>query len=95
MHRADIHEQFFILAGLIRHEYWLHGQKAEEYGFEVDPEKMTIRARKQRDHERGCEVTITEESLGSDLYALARKFYKELCGGESELARDIRQAKAR
>jgi hypothetical protein len=95
MHRADVAQRFFILAGLIRHEYWLHGQKAEDYAFEADPDKLTLRATNQRDQNRHCEVTVTEEMLDNDLYALARKFYKDLCGGQSELARGLGQSRTR
>ena len=84
----DVHERFFLLAGLVRHEFWLHGQKPEDYGFVADADTLTIRARKQEDHDSDCELTLTDEMLFQrDLHALASEFYARICKGRGGLRR--------
>jgi hypothetical protein len=82
-----LHQRFFVLAGLVRHEYWLHGQAAEAWGFCADPDTLTLRAKKQRN----SQMQVTEELLAEDLNALARHFYKELCNGHGLLGSERRR----
>jgi hypothetical protein len=86
-----LHQRFFVLAGLVRHEYWLHGQAAEAWGFFADPDTLTLRARKQRNSQSECRMQVTEELLADDLQALARHFYKELCNGHGPLGHERRR----
>jgi hypothetical protein len=92
---ATVHERFFQLAGLVRHEYWLHGQAPEDYAFHADPERLILRARKQRNAGSDCVLRVTEEMLLQDLSPLARHFYKELCNGGGRLSQERRGFKRR
>lgn len=84
----DVHERFFLLAGLVRHEFWLHGQKPEDYRFVANADSLTMRALKQEDHDADCELTLTEEMLlQRDLHALASEFYSRICKGHGRLTR--------
>ena len=90
-----LHQRFFQLAGLIRHEYWLHQEHPEDHGFLADPDTLTIRARKQGDPGTVCVLEVTERMLAGDLYALATEFYKSLCGGVGHLAQPGRPSPPR
>jgi hypothetical protein len=87
----DIHERFFLLSGLVRHEFWLHDQKPEDHGYVADPDTLTLRAIKQDDNGSECIFQLTEETLRGDLHALAAEFYKGLCQGRGRLARESGQ----
>lgn len=89
---SNTHERFFLLAGLVRHEFWLHGQDAASYGFRADPDALTLRSVRQQDRGTPCMLKLTEKELLGDLHALARAFYKDLCQGGSKFARDTRRA---
>ena len=80
-----IHERFFQLAGLIRHEYWLHQQVPEEHGFVADPDTLTIRANDASG--RPHRLALTDEMLRSDLQGIARAFYKRDLGGKGSMLR--------
>jgi hypothetical protein len=88
---SNIHERFFLVAGLVRHEFWLHGQDPANYGFEADPDALTLRSIQQQGDRTACIRTLTEKDLVGDLHAIARAFYKELCKGGSKFARDVRR----
>src|SRR5512140_3778629 len=83
---GSLHARFFVLAGRIRHEYWLHEQRAEDHRFEADADAMTLRARHQ-DGLNPCVMKVAPEELEGDLHAVARHFYKNLCGGHGRLTR--------
>ncbi len=83
---GSLHARFFVLAGLVRHEYWLHEQRAEDHGFHADPDSMTLRARHD-DGKAECVMQVSEKDLDGDLHAVARHFYKDMCGGHGRLAR--------
>ena len=88
--KSTVHHLFFQLAGLVRHEFWLHGQRPEDYDFLADADTLTIQARKQEDDEN-CVMVCTEKMLAGDLHALATEFYKGLCAGGGTLVRKQRQ----
>ena len=88
---GDVHARFAILAGLIRHEYRLHQQRSEDFGFEADPDTLTISATRQREGAEPCITTYTEEVLMRDLHVLATDFYKHACTGESAFSRSTRR----
>ena len=80
----DVHERFFLLTGLIRHEFWLNGQKPEDYRFVADPDNLTLRALKQNNAGAVCELQVSEELLRGDLHALAREFFGRVCHGRGK-----------
>ncbi|HEY2805601.1 MAG TPA: hypothetical protein VGI92_07040 [Gemmatimonadales bacterium] len=87
---GDVHARFAILAGLVRHEYWLHGETPEDFDFKADPDTMTLSALKH-DGTR-CVFTIDEARLlVSDLHSLAVDFYKAHCEGTSRFSRSARR----
>jgi hypothetical protein len=81
----ETHKRFFILAGLVRHEFWLHHQDPDNYAFAADPNTLTLTARRQHDHEMPCTLAVTPEALMGDLDVLARQFFKEHCQGSGLL----------
>ncbi len=83
---GSAHARFFVLAGLIRHEYWLHEQAAEDFGFRADANALTLSARRQ-DGRGPCTMQLATRDLDGDLHAVARHFYKNICGGHGKLAR--------
>ncbi len=83
---GSLHARFFVLAGLVRHEYWLHEQRAEDYDFQADADTLTLRARHQ-DGRSECVMQVPAHDLDGDLHAVARQFYKTMCGGQGRLAR--------
>ena len=78
--------RFVQLVGMVRHEFWLHDQRPVDYEFRADSRAFTLRARNQWDGSE-CVQTVTKTQLLGDLHALARHFYKELCGGRGALVR--------
>ncbi len=90
---GSVHARFFVLAGLIRHEYWLHEQSAEDFDFRADVDALRMSAIRQ-DGSGECTMQISPAELDGDLHALARHFYKNECGGHGRLARR-RPARAR
>jgi hypothetical protein len=84
---GDIHKRFFLLTGLVRHEFWLHHQNPDDYGFVADPESFTLTARRQHDHDHPCILQVTPALLEGDLDALAREFFAEHCKGSGILDR--------
>ncbi len=83
---GSVHARFFVLAGLIRHEYWLHEQAAEDFDFRADVDALHVTALRQ-DGKGKCGMDISPIELEGDLHALARHFYKNMCGGHGKLAR--------
>ncbi len=83
---GSVHARFFVLAGLIRHEYWLHEQAAEDFDFRADVDALRLTALRQ-DGRGECTMTVSATELDDDLHAIARHFYKNMCGGHGRLAR--------
>ena len=92
---GDVHKRFFLLAGLVRHEYWLHSLQAENFDFYADPDTLTLRAKAHQDGDPPCVMTITEEDLLGDLHSLARAFLKEHCKGHGTLLQIAKRLKRR
>ena len=87
----SVQGRFIQLVGIIKHEYWLHQQKPEDYGFIADLPTLTIRAVKQQDGGGKCEMQTTPEMLNGDLHSLAVTFYRRICRGLTVLAKDQRR----
>jgi hypothetical protein len=84
---GDPHARFFLLAGLIRHEFWLHHLRADNYAFTADADLLTLSARHHERPEESCSLQLTEEMLREDLSMLASEFFKMHCAGTGPLAR--------
>ncbi len=92
----ELCQRFHALVGLIRHEYWLHGLRAEDFAFEGDADTLTLRAKERGFGDTRCAMTLTtEQLLTGDLYALARAFFKEHCQGVSVMTRIAAQVRRR
>jgi hypothetical protein len=84
---ADPHARFFLLAGMVRHEFWLHQLRPEDYGFVADADSLTLKARRQDSPGTACEMKVDEQELREDLSSLARRFFKMHCSGAGPLSR--------
>ena len=92
---GDVYHRFFILAGLVRHEYWLHNLRPEDYEFQADAESLTLSAKAQREGEAPCIMRLTPETLLEDPYSIARAYFKEHCHGLSAVSRMAQSLKRR
>jgi len=52
--------RFFLLAGMVRHEFWLHQLRPEDYGFVADADSLTMSARRQDSSGTACAMKLTE-----------------------------------
>jgi hypothetical protein len=87
----SVQGRFIQLVGIIKHEYWLHQQRPEDYGFVADLPTLTIRAVTQHDGGEKCELRTTPDMLNGDLHSLAVTFYRRMCHGLAALAKGPRE----
>ena len=80
----DVHERFFLLSGLVRHEFWLNGQEPADYRYVADADTLTLRAVTQHDAGKMCELKLSEDLLRGDLHDLAKDFYVRICRGRGK-----------